>query len=287
MAGSRKPSPHGADGVIPVVEDGTMVRGASPVPGSEGLSGVLLHKGSTGKHGGHLDRAIIRKARTEAIAMLTLRLNQLDAWDNEARRRGIGAEEGDALPAQCGPVRELFLGWFGKGDAAARSTIRNRIVKAIQKLSELSDSDFLTDRSDPDFAYVYPKSHERGKYERTVHLGMAFWAADDKTRAGTLIHELSHFVTVGGTADVGSSAKQRAAVDFPGINLKKYSGTYAAYGGARAARLALRNPTLALNNADSFEFFIEGDRPSSISDEKGNLDTEGFGDFPGSNATRG
>jgi len=221
------------------------------------------------------------------MAMLTARLNQLDAWDGEVRRLGKEIDEGDPLPAQCGAVRKLFLGWFGTDDPAARSKIHNRIERAIKKLTEVSDSDFLPDPSDSDYAYVYANSAERGKYEKTIHLGSAFWTTDDKTRAGTLIHELSHFVTVGGTADVGRAAKDRAAVDFAGIDIRKYGGTYAAYGGARAARLAIRKPSMALNNADSFEFFVEGDEASPISDERGNLDTEGFGDFPDVNIHHG
>ena len=58
--------------------------------------------------------------------------------------------------------------------------------------------------------------------ERTVHIGSAFWAAatDDKTRAGTLIHELSHFHSVGYTEDVGYYQHQNAG-DFPGIDPEK------------------------------------------------------------------
>lgn len=218
------------------------------------------------------------------MAMLTTRLNELDTWDKAVLRRGKEVDDADPLPPQCGAVRKLFLGWFGTDDAAARSKIRNRIVKAIKKLKRLSDFDFLPDRSSSDYAYVYPNSTERGKYENTVHLGSTFWTTDDKTRAGTLIHELSHFVTVGDTDDVGSAQTDRNAVDFAGIDLRKYGGTYAAYGGARAARLAIRNPSLGLNNADSFEFFIEGDEPSPILDERGKMDTEGFGDFPNINS---
>jgi hypothetical protein len=35
-----------------------------------------------------------------------------------------------------------------------------------------------------------------------------------------------------------------------------------------------------LTNADSFDFFIEGRKASPIMDEKGDLDTEGFGRLP-------
>lgn len=258
MASYRKPGPLGADGIFPDIEDGTTARAASPMPGPEGLRGRLWRKGSRGKHIEHVDRTAVGKARRDAIAMLTTRLNELDAWDKEVLRRGEEVSAGDSLPAECGAVRELLLGWFGTDDAAARSRIRNKLVKAIRKLKEVNDADFLPDRSSSDYAYVNPDSTERGKYEKTIHLGSAFWSADDRTRAGTLIHEVSHFVTAGGTVDFGDAPKECSAADFAGIDLRKYGGTYAAYGGARAARLAIRNPSMGLNNADSFEFFIEG-----------------------------
>jgi len=37
----------------------------------------------------------------------------------------------------------------------------------------------------------------KGNYERIVEIGHSFIDADETTRAGTLIHELSHFLVVG------------------------------------------------------------------------------------------
>jgi hypothetical protein len=71
-------------------------------------------------------------------------------------------------------------------------------------------------------------------------------SATIKPSAGTLIHEVSHFMTVGGTDDVGSASKDWKAVDFAGMNPLKYDGSHAAYGGTRAARLAISHPELAL-----------------------------------------
>jgi len=229
----------------------------------------------------------IEKARDAAIAMLTKRLDDLDAWSKEVDRRALNPGLNGPMPADCEATGDLFVGWFGTDDAAARSKIRQRIVKAIAKLNLLHASDFINDPTSNDFAYVEPNTTEHGKYERTVHIGKAFWNSNsDKERAGTLVHEVSHFVTVGGTDDVGSEKKDRAAVDFPGRNPYKYgdpkkdAASCAAYGGARAARLAIKDPTRALENADSFEFFIEGDKAAVILNEHGGLDTEGFGDFP-------
>ncbi len=52
------------------------------------------------------------------------------------------------------------------------------------------------------------------------------------SKAGTLVHEMSHFTAVAGTDDH-------------------------AYGQTNAKSLAISNPDLALNNADSHEYFAE------------------------------
>jgi hypothetical protein len=158
----------------------------------------------------------------------------------------------------------------------------------MRKLRMLRDSDFVNEVELDAYAEVIPNAIDHGKYERTVHLGKDFWSADDKTRAGTLIHEVSHFFMVGDTDDVGVKLKDHAATDFPGKRVKPTDAdSYATYGGTRGTRLAAAHPSLALNNADSFEFFIEGDEPSVIQDEHGNPGTEGFGDFPSLGNNRG
>jgi len=79
------------------------------------------------------------------------------------------------------------------------------------------------------FAYVYPTQPYK------VYLCKAFWSANEigtDSRAGTIIHELSHFNAVAGTDDV-------------------------VYGHSGAKSLANSNPDQALNNADSHEYFAE------------------------------
>lgn len=257
--------------------------------------GTPSRKAGSGRPGvksAHVIRLMIHKARADAGALLTARLGEVDAWDKDCLRRAGGVGKSEPLTQQIEATRKLFFGWFGTVDALARSTVRKRIVKAIDKLKALHDSDFLPDWSSTDVAYVYDGTTERGKYERTVHIGSAFWAddTDDKTRAGTLIHELSHFHSVGSTDDVGHSPRDQNVTDFPGIDLAKIdrkTDPYTAYGGARAARLAIRSPEKALQNADNFEFFIEGREASVILDEKGKLDTEGVGDFPNMSGNSG
>jgi hypothetical protein len=289
MAGYRLPGSSCVT-TYPALDEGTSSLTCSPSPGPLCASrGSPVRKASHGSAGARsAQRQIIRKARADALDLLGKRLDDLNQWDVEMkaltldpRTRAID-EWMKPLSPRGEATRKLFLGWFGTVSAAARNRIRKRIVRAMRKLKMLHDSDFVNEVKEKEYAYVNPKIIDHGKYEGTVHLGRKFWSTDAKTRAGTLIHELSHFVTVGDTDDVGVERKDRAATDFPGKEVDpKDDLSYATYGGTRGTRLAVANPSLALKNADSFEFFVEGDEPSVVQDEHGTMDTEGFGDFPG------
>ena len=79
------------------------------------------------------------------------------------------------------------------------------------------------------YAYVYPNQAYR------VYLCGAFWAAPNAgtdSRAGTIIHEVSHFTVVADTDDL-------------------------AYGQTAAKSLAISSPSRAIRNADSHEYFAE------------------------------
>lgn len=79
------------------------------------------------------------------------------------------------------------------------------------------------------YAYVYPAQ----AYQ--IYVCRAFWTAPTSgtdSKAGTLIHEMSHFNVVAGTDDH-------------------------AYGQTAAHNLALSSPSQALDNADSHEYFSE------------------------------
>ena len=256
-----------------------LLRTPAPAPVCPTAVSVDRKSSSGGGTGVGFRSHVIRKAIELARTLLDSRLSDLDAWEQESARRGREPELLEALSASVEPIRRDFFGWFGKQDGPSRAKIRTRITNELNKFKTLHVSDFVTDPKSSDFAYVYPGATERGRYERTVHLGRAFWKSkDDVERAGTLIHELSHFKTVGGTDD--------EQIDFAGINPGKYGETYkygakySAYGGSRSARLAISDPSLAIENADSFEFFIERRKPSAILNEHGRMDTEGLGDFP-------
>ena len=80
------------------------------------------------------------------------------------------------------------------------------------------------------YAYVYRED------ESTIYLGDEFTHAPDDgydSKAGTIVHEISHFNSVSGTDDL-------------------------AYGQIDCLNLAKDDSDSALNNADSFMYFIEG-----------------------------
>jgi peptidyl-Lys metalloendopeptidase len=79
------------------------------------------------------------------------------------------------------------------------------------------------------YAYVYPTQ------PYVIYLCSVFWTAPmtgTDSKAGTLIHEMSHFTVVAGTDDY-------------------------VYGQAGAKNLAISDPTKAVNNADNHEYFAE------------------------------
>jgi peptidyl-Lys metalloendopeptidase len=79
------------------------------------------------------------------------------------------------------------------------------------------------------YAYVYPNR----PYE--IFVCRVFWSAPNTgtdSRAGTLIHEMSHFDVVAGTDDH-------------------------VYGQSAAKSLAISDPAAAIDNADSHEYFAE------------------------------
>jgi peptidyl-Lys metalloendopeptidase len=121
-----------------------------------------------------------------------------------------------------------FTTWFG-----AYSTSNHNLVQShFSKISGGSFSGFKYDCTCTDagtYAYVYP-----GTYG-VIYLCGAFWqapATGTDSKAGTLIHECSHFTQNGGTQDY-------------------------AYGQSACKSLAKSNPSQATMNADCHEYFAE------------------------------
>lgn len=118
--------------------------------------------------------------------------------------------------------------WFGTYSSTRYATARSHFTNIK---GALDSKPIVVDCSCKEsyYAYVYPTQPYK------IYVCNAFWSAPmsgTDSKGGTLVHELSHFNVVAGTDDH-------------------------AYGQSAAASLALSNPTMALDNADSHEYFAE------------------------------
>jgi len=137
------------------------------------------------------------------------------------------ATDGDAYMAK-GTMGTRYTKWFGAVDSGRVATIKSHFAG-------LKDA-FATKPITVDcgckktyYAYVYPTQ------PYTIYVCKAFWSAPmsgTDSKGGTLVHEMSHFNVVAGTDDW-------------------------VYGQSGAASLAVSNPSQAIDNADSHEYFGE------------------------------
>lgn len=144
-------------------------------------------------------------ARADAVAMLDKGLRSLERWNEEDRKH--------------------FKEWFGTDAEWARELMRKRLELMREKLLQ---AELAQGSRAGTYAHVYP-------FTNTVNLDERFWTASrtgEDSRAGTLVHETSHFWGAGGTDDV-------------------------VYGRPGCRALAKQSPSKALNNADSHEYWLE------------------------------
>ncbi|MEO7198850.1 MAG: M35 family metallo-endopeptidase [Dokdonella sp.] len=129
----------------------------------------------------------------------------------------------------AGKTGARYTWWFGSYNSSRYSTVRTHFNNIH---SALSSQPFTFNCSCTDsgtYAYVYPTQPYK------VYLCGAFWSAPNTgtdSRAGTLVHETSHFNVVAATGDYG-------------------------YGQTNAHNLAVGNPAKAITNADNHEYFSE------------------------------
>ncbi|MFM4649012.1 M35 family metallo-endopeptidase [Aeromonas bivalvium] len=126
------------------------------------------------------------------------------------------------------PDGQRYRSWFGAYDASRWSQAEGHFDKVREAIAD-KPLTFDCGCKQSYFAYVYPDQPYK------VYLCKSFWSAANTgtdSRAGTIIHELTHFNVVAGTDDLG-------------------------YGQANARNLASTDPVAALNNADSHEYFAE------------------------------
>lgn len=118
--------------------------------------------------------------------------------------------------------------WFGSYSSGRWSTVSSNFNKINSALNN-QPLQFDCGCTDSYYAYVYPNQPYK------IYLCSAFWSAANTgtdSKAGTIVHETSHFTVVADTDDI-------------------------AYGQSAAKSLALSNPTQAVKNADSHEYFAE------------------------------
>ncbi len=129
-----------------------------------------------------------------------------------------------------GTVGPRYTTWFGAYTSSRYGTAKQHFVDIDAAMDQSGGQVTINCGCNQSYyAYVYPTR----PYE--IFVCRAFWTAPltgTDSKAGTLIHEMSHFNAVAGTDDI-------------------------VYGQAGAKNLAATDPNGALNNADSHEYFAE------------------------------
>ncbi|WP_224360365.1 M35 family metallo-endopeptidase [Hyalangium versicolor] len=121
-----------------------------------------------------------------------------------------------------------YTTWFGTYSSSGWSTIKSHFSSIS---SAFNNQSVVVSCACTDSAYAYVYANQPYK----IYVCNAFWSAPTTgtdSKAGTLVHEMSHFTVVAGTDDW-------------------------AYGQSAAKSLAKSNPTNARDNADSHEYFAE------------------------------
>jgi peptidyl-Lys metalloendopeptidase len=119
--------------------------------------------------------------------------------------------------------------WFGSYTSTNWSTAKSHYNAIKNAFATAAINVDCTCTDTGTYAYVYPTQPYK------IYVCGAFWSAPatgTDSKAGTLVHEMSHFNVVASTDDW-------------------------AYGQSAAKSLAISNPTKALDNADNHEYFAE------------------------------
>ena len=130
----------------------------------------------------------------------------------------------------AGTTGARYTTWFGAYTSSRYATAQQHFTTIDNAMDQTGGQVTINCGCNTnDFAYVYKNQ----PYQ--IFVCNAFWSAalvGTDSKAGTLIHEMSHFTVVADTDDH-------------------------AYGQWLAQNLAINNPTQALDNADSHEYFVE------------------------------
>lgn len=146
-----------------------------------------------------------------------------------ARNSSITYASNSRSYLNAGKTGSRYTWWFGSYNSSRYSTVRSHFNNIHTALSSKAYTFNCGCTDSGTYAYVYPTQPYK------VYLCGAFWSAPNTgtdSRAGTLVHETSHFNVVAGTGDYG-------------------------YGQTNAHNLAGSNPAKAITNADNHEYFTE------------------------------
>jgi peptidyl-Lys metalloendopeptidase len=163
------------------------------------------------------------------VSCSTTRQGQLVTALNNAQ--GLAQRSRDYLNAVATASRSTdsnYKTWFGTYSSGNWSSVTGDYVNIYSAMSTKAFV-FYCDCTDSSYAFVYANQPYK------VHLCGAFWSAPatgTDSKAGTLIHETSHFTVVASTQDYQ-------------------------YGQTACRSLAISNPKKAIHNADSHEYFAE------------------------------
>jgi peptidyl-Lys metalloendopeptidase len=139
------------------------------------------------------------------------------------------ANESTSYLSRNPSATQRYVKWFGALSTAGWNTAGGHFSNVAGALSTQALAFDCKCKKRTTYAYVFPNQ------PYTIYLCGAFWSAPmtgTDSKAGTLIHEMTHFTVVAGTDDY-------------------------AYGQTAAANLALTSPEQALDNADNHEYFAE------------------------------
>ena len=199
------------------------LRQRSFVYGNASLKQTSLRINLTG------DRPVAFKRTPIVESCSASRVSLIDSALSAAESIAIRARDDlRNTPESQRSVAQRYTEWFGVYTASRWNTVQDHFNRIASAASGRTIT-FICDDSTSAFAYVYPSR----PYD--IYLGGAFWTAPrtgTDSKAGTIIHELSHFNVLGGTDDH-------------------------VYGQSGARSLARSNPARAVNNADSHEYFAE------------------------------
>ena len=134
----------------------------------------------------------------------------------------------DASSYMNGSLGTRYESWFGTVTSSRATTVDSNFA-AINNAMENEDITVDCKCKQNYYAYVYPTEPYK------IYVCRAFWSAPltgTDSKAGTMVHEMSHFNVVANTDDV-------------------------VYGQTGARNLAISNPDDAIQNADSHEYFAE------------------------------